>query len=241
MAPGGPGPRDASDAPVRALAVYAHPDDPDVACGGTISRWVAAGARVEVCICCEGDKGSRDPAVRSAQLVALRREEAQRAAIALGVARQHWLGYADGEIEDTAELRHRLVSLVREVRPDTVLAPDPTAVFFGHQYVNHRDHRAVGWAVLDAVAPAAASPRYFPDAGLAHQVSQLYLSGTLEPDRWVDIGPWLDAKVAAVGCHVSQVGEGPAWLHDAVADQAREDGVPAGLAYAEAFRWVLLG
>ena len=68
------------------------------------------------------------------------------------------------------------------------MCPDPTAVFFGDAYVNHADHRAVGWATLDAVAPAAALPLYFPDLGPPHQVATVLLTGTLEPDAWVDVG-----------------------------------------------------
>lgn len=240
MAPAAPADASWAGPPARALAIYAHPDDPDVACGGTLARWAASGAHVEVCICCDGDKGSKDGGLDEAVLVGRRREEAHKAAGVLGVARQHWLGYRDGELDDTAELRGRLVALLRSLRPEAVLAPDPTAVFFGPNYVNHRDHRVVGWAALDAVSPAAASPRYFPGAGPPYQVPALYLSGTLEPDHWVDIAGYLPAKAAALACHATQVGEDGAWLGEAVANQARQAGAQAGLAYAEAFRRVLL-
>lgn len=230
-----------SPAPGRALAVYAHPDDPDVSCGGTLAGWAAAGCEVHVCLCCDGDKGSLDPATSPSRLVAARRLEVEAAGRALGVARHHWLGYADGEIEDGIELRQRLVSLVRQVRPHTVVAPDPTAVLFGAGYVNHRDHRAVGWAVLDAVSPAAANPHYFPLAGHAHQVAELYLSATLEPDTWVDITHTLDTKAAALACHETQLGPGGEWLRKVVGQQAEEAGRSAGVPYAEAFRRVVLG
>jgi LmbE family N-acetylglucosaminyl deacetylase len=228
-------------APRCALAIYAHPDDPDVACGGTLANWAAAGCEVHVCLCCDGDKGSSDPGVVPEDLVRSRRREVEAAGRALGVKIHHWFGYPDGEVEDSAELRGRLVALVREVRPDAVVAPDPTAVFFGPHYVNHRDHRQVGWAVLDAVAPAASSPHYFPDRGAAHQVAVLYLSGTLEPDTWVDITASLDIKAAALACHTSQLGEGGEWLRDVVRQRAEEAGQMAGVPYAEAFRKVVLG
>ncbi|HVM01281.1 MAG TPA: PIG-L family deacetylase, partial [Acidimicrobiales bacterium] len=48
----------APDTPSSALAVYAHPDDPEVSCGGTLARWAAAGAEVHVVVCAAGDKGS---------------------------------------------------------------------------------------------------------------------------------------------------------------------------------------
>ncbi len=231
---------EAAAAPRRALAVYAHPDDPDVACGGTLALWAAAGCEVHVCLCCDGDKGSSDRATVAADLVRARRREVEAAGLVMGVNAHHWLGYPDGEVEDSAELRGRLVALVREVKPDVVVAPDPTAVFLGPGYVNHRDHRQVAWAVLDAVAPAAANPHYFPGNGEPFQVPVLYLSGTLEPDTWVDITASVDLKAAAVACHTSQLGEGGEWLREVVRRQAGDAGQMAGVPYAEAFRKVVL-
>ena len=135
---------------------------------------------------------------------------------------------------------HGLCALVRGIRPDAVLAPDPTAVFFGANYINHRDHRMVGWAVLDAVSPAAANPHYFPGPVQAYQVPVLYLSGTLEPDTWVDITPTIESKAIALACHASQIGVGGEWLGNAVRERAEEAGRLAGVPYAEAFRRVVL-
>jgi LmbE family N-acetylglucosaminyl deacetylase len=229
-----------NEVPGRVLAVYAHPDDPDVSAGGTLARWAGAGATVHVCICADGDKGSLDPATDPSRLVARRREEVAAAGAILGVAAHHWLGFLDGEIDDSQELRRRLVALVRQVRPDAVVAPDPTAVYFGQHYINHRDHRVVGWAALDAVSPAAANPHYFPEAGGAHQVSAVYLSGTLEPDVWVDISDTIDVKAAAIACHSSQVGDNSEWLRVAVRQRAEDAGEGASVRFAETYRIVHL-
>ncbi|MGH9096565.1 MAG: PIG-L deacetylase family protein, partial [Acidimicrobiales bacterium] len=173
--------------PVRALAIYAHPDDPDVGCGGTLAAWSAKGGEVHVLLCTDGDKGSTDASAEPGELANLRAVEAAESASLIGLAGQESLHYPDGELTDDLGLQRALVAAVRRIRPDVVLCPDPTAVFFGQDYFNHRDHRVTGWAVLDAVAPAAALPLYFPDAGPAHQVATVLLSGTLEPDVWVDI------------------------------------------------------
>lgn len=226
-------------APVRVLAVYAHPDDPDVAAGGALARWSEAGTSVHVCICADGDKGSADPLADPAQLVATRRDEVAAAGRLLGVAKHHWMGYPDGQLAGT-DLVGRLVQLVRRVRPDAVVAPDPTAVFFGQHYVNHPDHRAVGWATIDAVAPASANPHYFPDAGPPHHVETLFLSGTLEPDVWVDVSETIDVKAAAIACHQTQVGESGEWLRTAVRQRAEDAGRQAGVPFAEGFRIVRL-
>src|ERR1700722_14549452 len=93
----------------RVLAIYAHPDDPDVSSGGTLAAWAAAGAAVHVCICADGDKGAADPAVRADRLGVTRRSEVTAAGQELGVTAHHWLGYHDGDLDDTPELRRRLV------------------------------------------------------------------------------------------------------------------------------------
>ena len=121
-----------------------------------------------------------------------------------------------------------------------MLAPDPTAAFFGGVYVNHHDHRETGWAVLDAVAPAAGMPLYFPETGPPHHVDALLLSGTLEPDVVIDIDDTLDTKVAAVLSHRSQLHGDDEWARTAVVARAVQAGRLVGLAHGEAFRHVAL-
>ena len=223
--------------PRTVLAVYAHPDDPEVACGGSLAQWVDRGAEAHVLIVNRGDKGSSSPDVDPDELAAERGGRGGRGRERCsGWPTFALLGRPDGESENDLELRGHLVEVVRRLRPDTVVCPDPTALFFGAGYVNHRDHRVCGAAVLDAVAPAAASPLYFPDAGPAHQVEQVYLSGTLQPDIAVDIGAVLDRKTAALACHRSQLGEGREWVGELVAQRAADAGRGQGLRYAEVFR-----
>jgi LmbE family N-acetylglucosaminyl deacetylase len=228
-----------AEGPDRALAVYAHPDDPEVSCGGTLARWAAAGSEVHVLVCTAGDKGSSEPTVRPADLAGRRADEMAAAAAALGLSGHHVLGHPDGEIDNSVELRGEIVGVVRRLRPYVVVCPDPTAVFFGARYFNHRDHRVVGWATLDAVCPAASSPHYFPEQGPPHHVAAVYLSGTLEPDVWVDVSGFVDAKTEALLCHQSQLDETGEWLRQVVRQRAEEGGQVAGVAYAEGFR--LLG
>jgi LmbE family N-acetylglucosaminyl deacetylase len=231
--------------PERALAVYAHPDDPEISAGGTLARWADAGCEVHVVITTRGDKGTTDPDADLDALAELRVRETSAAARVLGLAGSHHLDHPDGELAGDRALRAELVRLVRELRPDVVCCPDPTAVFFGDGYVNHRDHRVTGWAVLDAVAPAAANPHYFPElraAGLdVHQVRALYLSGTLEPNVWVDITGTLERKIEALFCHASQLVETGEWFREFLRDTAVAAGRAAGVSYAEAFRRIVLG
>ncbi|MGH9090949.1 MAG: PIG-L deacetylase family protein [Acidimicrobiales bacterium] len=230
-----------ADIPEVALAVYAHPDDADVACGGTLARWASGGCRVHLLVCTDGGKGTADPAVAPSDLARRRTGELAAAAEEVGVAAHHVLGAPDGELEGRPGFVGELVGWVRRVRPQVVLGHDPTAVFFGQDYFNHRDHRAAGWALLDAVSPAAALPHYFPEAGPAHQVAVAYLSGTLDPDVWVDVSASLEAKVAAVSCHRSQLPADEGWAGDVVRSRAEEEGRRAGVPFAEGFRRLRLG
>ncbi len=234
------------DAPASALAIYAHPDDPEISAGGTLARWADAGARVWVLITTRGDKGAPDDPGADRDALAERRvAETAAAAELLGFAGHFHLDYADGELPDDLDLRAAIVRRVRELRPEVVLCPDPTAVFFGDAYFNHRDHRVTGWAALDAVAPAAGNPHYFADQvaeGLAvHRVRTLYLSGTLEPNCWVDISDVLERKVDALFCHRSQLTETGEWFRQFLRDSAEQAGQAAGVRYAEGFRRLTLG
>jgi len=226
--------------PRSALAIYAHPDDADVAAGGLLAQWAAAGTEVSLVVICDGAKGSHAPHSEASVVRETRREELQNAADLLGARQVVSLDWPDGSVTNSEELRATLVGLVRTFRPDVVIGPDPTATFFGGVYVNHRDHREAGWALLDAVAPAAAMPLYFPDQGPVHQVSVLLLSGTHEPDVVADVSGTIDTKVKAILAHASQLGGDAEAIRDVVYERAEQAGRPIGVAYGEAFRCVEL-
>jgi LmbE family N-acetylglucosaminyl deacetylase len=233
-------PRLFSEVPRCALAVFAHPDDADVSAGGTLGAWAAAGAEVHLVVVTQGEKGSSDPSDDPLAVAAIRAGEVSRAAEALGLASVELLGVPDGEAPEATGLLEDLVRRIRALRPEVCLGHDPTSVLFGSVYVSHRDHRAAGWALLDAVAPAASMPHYFPQAGPAHRVNHLLLSGTLQPDAFVDIGGALEAKIAAVSCHRSQLGADPSWVAESVRARASDDGTAVGVAFAEGFRHLAL-
>lgn len=228
------------EVPGRVLAVYAHPDDAEVSAGGTLARWAAEGAEVRLLVCTRGDKGASDPAVDPEDLTRRRREETRRSSELLGFAGVDHLDHPDGELDNDLELRAELVEALRRHRPDTVVSPDPTAVFFGDRYYNHRDHRELGFATLDAVSPAAGNPHYFGDrlgGDLAvHAVAAVFLSGTLEPNCAVDISGTIEAKIDALFAHESQLGEAGEWFREFMRDRAEDAGRQAGVRYAEAFR-----
>lgn len=229
-----------SPIPSSALAIYAHPDDAEVSCGGTLAFWSRNGCQVDVVIGTTGDKGSSDEFVSTNELVCLREQEIAQSAKLTGISAYHMLKYPDGAINNDEVLREKLVALMRKLKPEVVLCPDPTSVFFGQHYYNHRDHREVGWAVLDSISPAVSSPLYFPNTGKAHKVEKVLLSGTSYPDKWVDISTALEVKISALLCHKTQLRQDPQMLAEVIRQRAEEEGRRLGLSYAESFRQLIL-
>jgi len=219
--------------PTRAMAIFAHPDDAEFTCGGTVAAWARAGTAITYVVCTDGDRGSDDLPLTSNELAGLRRDEQRVAALRLGVRDVRFLGYPDGGLGGVEELTGELTGLLRELRPDLLLAWDPWK-----RYQLHPDHRAAGMAALDAVM-AAANPRMYPGQltrGLApHRVETVYLFGAEEPNTWVDVTDTLGAKLEAIALHQSQVkdpDETARWM----AQCNREHGLRVGCAYAEAFK-----
>lgn len=223
--------------PITILVVAAHPDDIEFGIAGTVARWTSEGHRVVYCLVTDGSAGSNQPDADLHALVAVRRTEQLEAAALVGVSDVRFLGYADGTLQPTLELRRELARLIREVRPFRVVCQDPSTYFFGNFYINHPDHRAAGEAALYATFPSAETRPIFPELlreGFEpHKVSELYLNLSLAPDTYIDISDTMDRKLASLLCHRSQIGpEVGQWVRE----WGAEAGVKAGCAYAEAFR-----
>lgn len=223
---------------MRILGIFAHPDDPEFSMGGSAAVWSDEGHEVYYCIITDGSAGSNDPAQDLAELVTLRRAEQNAAAAIVGVREVFYLGYKDGTLEPSIALRRDLTRLIRQLKPDRVIAGDPNAFFYGDEYINHADHRAAAEAAITAVFPSAPTRPIFPEL-LAegyepHQVKELYITNTETGSiTYVDIGGVMERKIEALRCHKSQLDPGDGqWIRE----WAAGDGKPAGIAFAEAFR-----
>src|SRR5437588_10542660 len=104
------------------LAVFAHPDDESLACGGTLARAADAGARIVLLCASRGERGSiSDPAlVPDGDLGRVRAHELRQAAAVLGVADVIVLDHPDGDLRwADAELLHdEIVETIRRSRAD---------------------------------------------------------------------------------------------------------------------------
>lgn len=227
----------------RVLVVTAHPDDVDFGAAGTVASWTKSGVDVAYCICTSGDAGGFDDTPRQRMRV-LREEEQRAAASAVGVSDVTFLGYPDGRLTVSIELRRDISREIRRHRPDRVLTQSPE-IFWQRIVASHPDHRAVGEATLAAVYPDARNPYAHPelleDEGLeAWAVPELWLMASpLERiNHFVDVTDTFDAKVAALRAHRSQTGH-----LDGLEDMLREwlgmvaqrGGLPDGR-LAEAFQ-----
>lgn len=220
----------------RAMVLFAHPDDAEYMCGGTVAAWVRDGTEVHYVCLTDGSAGSNGVGVTREQLRPIREAEQRAAAAVLGVASVTFLGYLDGQLEVTLNSRRDVAREVRRLSPDVIIASDPSRLWFGAGYINHADHRAAGELALCAVMPDAPTRLQFPellDEGLEpFEVPNLWLAA-YETDTYVDIGKTIDQKLAALACHVSQKGaESERWVRQ----RAEEIGEQGGFEYAEGFR-----
>lgn len=228
----------------RILCISAHPDDNEFVIGGSVARWTREGRDVAFCLVTTGGAGVNEHTPSNEGLIPIREREQRAAAKILGVKELMLLGYVDGTLVPTLGMRRDLTRVIRRWRPDVVVSSDPTVRWYGNEYLNHPDHRAVADVALDAVFPSSETSAIFPELlaeGLPpHKVKQVLISGSLEPDVFVDISRTLAVKCRALKAHRSQVGKGE-WVDQLLQAWAIRDGKRGGLRHAEAFRRMVLG
>ncbi|GAA2880877.1 PIG-L deacetylase family protein [Nonomuraea rubra] len=228
----------------RVLVVTAHPDDADFGAAGSVALFVDRGVEVTYLLVTDGDAGGNERTLDNSGMAELRRTEQLAAAKAVGVTDVRFLGYSDGQVVPSLELRRAIARVIRQVRPDLVITHHPDR---NYQFIapSHPDHRAVGGATLDAVYPDARNPYAFPELikeeGLeAWTVREVWLNGGSTPNHWVDITESMDRKLAALQSHVSQVShvEGfTDFVRSRFAAWAEQAGLGEG-SYAEGFQVV---
>ena len=228
--------------PKRVMAIFAHPDDIEFGCVGTIAHWVQAGAQACYVLLTSGDVGIADLSLTRAEASAIREAEQSAAAEVVGVQEVVYLREPDGTLVNTLELRKKLVREIRRFCPEVLICGDPTAWFFGDTYINHPDHRAAASAALEAVFPAAGQPHLFEELaeeGLsAHKVRKVYINAFDGGETFVNISDVMDLKIAALHKHESQFkGCDPEPM---IREWAAGAGKGKEMAYAESFRVITL-
>lgn len=192
----------------RVVVVAAHPDDVEMRAAGTVAHWTARGITVTYCICSDGEAGGFDLKADRAEVARVRRAEQVSAAAAVGVRDVRFLGYPDGLLEPTIELRRDISRIVRSVRPQRMVSHS-TERDWQRLGASHPDHLAAGVAAIAAIYPDAGNPFAHPqllhDEGLQPwRVDETWLMGHPTKNHHVDITDVFTQKLAALRCHVSQ-------------------------------------
>lgn len=232
-------------APWRALVVTAHPDDVEFAAAGTLARWADEGAAITICLVTDGSSGTQERELIGRKLNETRVSETERAAAIIGAREVVWLGYPDGYVEYTLDLRRDISRVFRRFRPHRFLVMDPTPTI-EDRFINHPDHRAVGQASLDVTVTGGTTPGIFPELleeGLEpwRGLRELWIMGPEAGPVAVDISDTLQRKVDALLCHQSQIGGDADQVVGWVRQWTAKAGEPHGYANAETFRVIREG
>lgn len=192
----------------RVLVVTAHPDDVDFGASGTLATWTAQGIAVTLCVVTDGDAGGFDPTVPRSDIPGIRRAEQRAAAALWGATDVIYLGYRDGELTVSHDLRRDISRVIRQVRPRRMVIQSPERNWERIQ-ASHPDHLAAGDAAIQAVYPDARNPfahaSLLADEGLdAWTVDEVWVMAGPAPDQVVDITETFDTKIAALRAHESQ-------------------------------------
>lgn len=191
------------------LVVMAHPDDAELSSAGTILKGIDQGWQVRYIVCATGDKGTKDISMSPFHLAEIREKEQREAARVIGVTNITFLRYADGGLEHNASFRNEIALLIRKFQPEIIITHDPW-----RPYQMHPDHRAVGFATVDAVV--VARDHLFLPALLelelqAYAPLELYFTFPEKPDHVVDITDVIDKKLQALEKHKTQLEHIPEW------------------------------
>ena len=220
------------------LAISAHPDDSDFGAAGTIARLAEQGDSVDLLIVSDGSKGSHHAGFGGKRLSAIREKEQKASARITGAGAVYFLKELDGEVENTKQLRKKIVEVIRKVRPDVIISCDPV-VLFERAGLCHKDHREAALAAFDAVYPAAGSESFFPELkkrGLQpHSVSEMWFWGAGVPTVYSDISKTIEKKIEALLRHKSQIAD-PKGLDARIRERARDVARGKRMKYAEGFR-----
>ncbi len=227
----------------RGMVVFAHADDAEYGCSGTVAKWCGEGWEVVYVVCTDGSKGSSDPNMSADRLVEIRREEQRNAGKVLGLRDVVFLGYQDSMLEPSLALRRDIAREIRRHKPDVLICGSPIRHLGRGGWLDHPDHFAAGEAAMSAVFPTARDRLTFPELleeGLEpHKVREVWVPWGEDPDYYVDVTDYIEVGIQALKQHRTQVGDDNSG--SAVREGRRRTGEKVGFKYAESFKRFHLG
>ena len=220
---------------VRVLAIGCHPDDLEIACGGTLRKYVEQGAEVYMCHVANGNQGH--VVIEPGPLGELRTKEAERAGAVIGAKQVFNLDFGDMLIDShNPDAMNAVADVVRFAKPEVIITHNDDDYMQDHTETSRLATNGSFCSGLNHMprqyeAYTSFIPVFFMDT----------LAGVnFQPTHYVDITNQIDTKIRALECHESQL----KWMfeHDGIdfADMVRTcskyRGYQCGVAYAEGFR-----
>lgn len=187
----------------RVLFVQPHPDDNQIAAGGTIAWLISRGVECYELTVTDDRYAVPEYVGKENEIETLRQKEAKSAEAFLGMKNAGFLGYADKTTASVHEISRKICEVIREIKPDFVITADPSLI-----NECHSDHIKVGEAVKYACMDA--SCKFYPelDNGQlrtdAYSVPNIGFYYTDKPNTIVDISDFEETKMKSIACHVSQ-------------------------------------
>jgi len=227
-----------------AMVVTAHPDDAEWGCSGSVAKWTRLGWDVVYVLCTDGSKGTEDREISSEKLSKIREDEQRNAGKILGLKAIEFLGYPDGYLEPSLDVRRDISREIRKYKPSVLITTNPKRDLLSGNYLGHPDHFAAGEAALSAVFPSARDHLTFPELleeGLEpHKVEEVWINmfnmGNNNTNLFFNPLEKKDVELAtsALLAHVSQISD-PDRAKEYMSSRRQEVGQICGSDYAEAF------
>jgi LmbE family N-acetylglucosaminyl deacetylase len=218
------------DSAQKYVVFQPHSDDAVWFAGGLLLKLANADKKVTLVTMTDGCLGSADGSTTRERLVESRRAEDQQAGEAMRVVRHLYLPFHDGALPHCGETTAAMVRIIRQERPDAVLAPDPWLTYEAHQ-----DHLNCGWSAAESMIYCSL-PLYLPELP-PHDIRFIAFYLTNRPNQFVDVTVETEAKLAALSLFHSQFT--PETLEMATKYlnlKASELGRAHGMRLAEAFK-----
>ena len=204
------------------LAIGAHGDDIELACGGTIAKAVINGHEVIMVLVTGHASNDHNNMKIRAQGVA--QQEAKAAAKILGVSKLHILGYQDTCVPYSAELVSKLDDIITDCKPDII--------FTHFVFDTHQDHIRTAHSTISAARRQNTILLYEP----MNPSGQGYVP--FRPQVYTDISQTIDTKINSLKAHKSQYEKYTETWIEAVVARAKFRGFEMGVDYAECFEVV---
>jgi LmbE family N-acetylglucosaminyl deacetylase len=215
------------------IAVGAHPDDVEIACGGVLAKLVKQGYKVGIIDLTDGEPTPKSPGPE------VRLEEARKAAETLGVHQRVTLELPNRRLFDGFEARVALAKEFRKYRPQVVIG-------FGDKTPLASPDHWQAMLITDAAVFYSRLTKWDDhfDGLPVHAISaQLYFRLAFEPQTLagfpshftVDISDTLEAKVASIQCYETQFPPEKAYVFDRIRGAAMLAGAATGFQAGEVF------